>query len=124
MSPYYRILPSALALLTTLLIGAGLGQGQGQAAPDKGAPEKASGKTPTVQAAGTLVPEEVIDIGAQVPGKIIAFGPDLDDARKVIDYRSRVEKGTVLAKLDPTACETEVALAKAGLAVAEAEVVL
>src|SRR5437870_5647190 len=53
----------------------------------------------TINASGTLVPEEVIDVGAQVAGQIKAFGPDLDDSRKVIDYRARVKVGTILAHI-------------------------
>src|SRR5262245_2958992 len=53
-----------------------------------------------ISASGTVVPEEVVDVGAQVAGQIVAFGPDLDDSRRTIDYRSRVEEGTILARID------------------------
>jgi HlyD family secretion protein len=75
-----------------------------------------------INASGTLVPEEVIDVGAQVAGQIVSFGPDLDDSRKVIDYRSRVEEGTILAKIDDALYAPEVDIARADLAVNEAEV--
>jgi HlyD family secretion protein len=52
----------------------------------------------TISATGTVEPEEVIDIGAQVAGKIIAFGKDKQG--KPIDYGSVVEAGTVLARID------------------------
>src|SRR5215217_2844966 len=57
-----------------------------------------------INASGTVVPEEVVDVGAQVAGKIVEFGKDLDRSGKTIDYGSRVEggeegkdNGTVLA---------------------------
>jgi HlyD family secretion protein len=78
--------------------------------------------TATVSATGTVVPEEVIDVGAQVVGQIKEFGRDLDDSRKKIDYRSRVEEGTVLAKIDDALYAPDVDAARADLAVAEAEV--
>src|SRR5690349_19269733 len=60
----------------------------------------------TVGATGTLQPEEVVDVGAQVVGRIIEFGADprseTDPAfkGKRVDYRSEVEEGTVLAVID------------------------
>jgi HlyD family secretion protein len=75
-----------------------------------------------INATGTVVPEEVVDVGAQVAGRIVSFGPDLDDSGKTIDYRARVEEGTVLARIDESLYAPEVGIAKAELAVAEAEV--
>src|SRR5262245_8156515 len=37
-----------------------------------------------INASGTTVPEEVVDVGAQVAGQILEFGRDLDDSRKPI----------------------------------------
>jgi HlyD family secretion protein len=78
--------------------------------------------TATVSATGTVVPEEVIDVGAQVVGQIKELGRDVDDSRKKIDFRSRVEEGTVLAKIDDALYAPDVEAARADLAVAEAEV--
>lgn len=75
-----------------------------------------------INASGTVVPEEVIDVGAQVAGRILEFGRDPDDSRRTIDYRSRVEEGTVLARIDDSLIAPEVGIARADLAVAEAEV--
>lgn len=75
-----------------------------------------------INASGTVVPEEVVDVGAQVAGRITEFGPDLDDSRKTIDYRSRVEQGTILARIDDALYAPEVGIARADLAVSEAEV--
>src|SRR4051794_30885284 len=46
-----------------------------------------------INASGTVVPEEVVDVGAQVAGRIVEFGQDLDRSHRPIDYRSRVEGG-------------------------------
>jgi HlyD family secretion protein len=54
----------------------------------------------TISATGTIEPEEVIDIGAQVVGQIKGFGRDPRDGSKVIDYGTPVEEGTVLLTLD------------------------
>jgi HlyD family secretion protein len=52
----------------------------------------------SISATGTLEPEEVVDIGAQVTGQILAFGKDPDG--KLVDYGSQVEAGGLLAKID------------------------
>jgi HlyD family secretion protein len=75
----------------------------------------------TISATGTIEPEEVVDVGAQVVGQIISFGRDLDDSRKVIDYTSRVEEGTILAKIDDSLYgpEVEICRAEVGQAIAD-----
>jgi HlyD family secretion protein len=61
----------------------------------------------TVNATGTLEPEEVVDIGAQIVGPVLSLGDDPRGATdpafksKHIDYGSPVEEGTVLATIDP-----------------------
>jgi HlyD family secretion protein len=74
----------------------------------------------TVSATGTLEPEELVDVGAQVAGKIVAFGKDLNG--KPVDYGSVVEAGMVLAKIDDSLFVAEVAQARAQLAQARANV--
>ncbi len=60
----------------------------------------------TVEATGTLEPEDVVDVGAQVVGRIKSFGLDprgeIDPAfkNKSVDYRSEVNEGTILAVID------------------------
>jgi HlyD family secretion protein len=78
--------------------------------------------TAVVNATGTVEPVEVIDVGAQVNGQIKEFGKDLDNSAKNIDYRSRVEVGTVLARIDDGLYRPDVGVAEADLKVAEAEV--
>ena len=52
----------------------------------------------SISATGTVEPEEVINVGAQVAGQILSFGKDAKG--KTVDYGSFVEEGTVLAKID------------------------
>jgi len=72
-----------------------------------------------ISATGTVEPEEVVDVGAQVAGRIIEFGQDRLTG-KTIDYGSLVEPGTVLARIDDAIYKEEVNVAKAQLAKAEA----
>jgi HlyD family secretion protein len=103
----------------------------------------------SIAATGIIQPEEVIDVGAQVVGRIDRFGQDprsksaqdllaVADSwmrgtgapalllagfvpHKVIDYGSPVEEGTILAQLDPSVYETRVARARADLERAKAD---
>ncbi len=74
----------------------------------------------TINATGTVEPEEVIDVGAQVAGKIVSFGRDANG--KVVDYGSSVRRGTVLASIDSAIYEAEEEQAQAQVKVAEANV--
>jgi HlyD family secretion protein len=73
-----------------------------------------------VSATGTIEPEEVVDVGAQVPGLILQLGRDPDG--KLVDYRSPVEKGTLLAKIDDKIFTAKMLQAEANVAQAEANV--
>ena len=74
----------------------------------------------TISATGTVEPEELIDVGAQVAGRIIKFG--LDTNGRTIDYGSEVVQGQVLAEIDQSLYLTEMSQAKAQLAEANAGV--
>jgi HlyD family secretion protein len=71
-----------------------------------------------ISATGTVEPEEVVDVGAQVAGKIVAFGKDKHG--KPIDYGSHVEAGTVLAHIDDSLYAADVSQSKAQLGQAKA----
>jgi HlyD family secretion protein len=75
----------------------------------------------TISATGTAQPEEVVDVGAQVMGLILEFGPDPHDPAKLIDYGSVVEKGTLLAQIDPTPYKSALEQAEATLQKSEAD---
>ena len=72
----------------------------------------------TIGATGTVEPEEVVDVGAQVAGQITAFGKDKNG--KAIDYGSAVEDGTVLAQIDNSLYVADVEAANAQLQQARA----
>jgi HlyD family secretion protein len=76
----------------------------------------------TISATGTVEPEEVVDIGAQVAGQIDSFGQDPIDKKKTIDYGSAVEKDTILAHIDDTLYRSDAEQADAQLAQAKAGV--
>ena len=65
----------------------------------------------SISATGTLQPEEVVDVGAQVAGQIVSFGKDAGG--KAIDYGSTVEAGMVLAQIDDSLYAAEAAQAEA-----------
>jgi HlyD family secretion protein len=75
----------------------------------------------TISATGTVEPEEVVDVGAQVAGLILEFGHDLHDPAKLIDYGSAVEQGTVLARIDSTPYDAALEQAEATLERSEAD---
>jgi HlyD family secretion protein len=115
------VLPLLWILLATGATG-GDGGGNGPAkAAFRAEAVKRGPVTGSFKTTGTLEPEDVVDVGAQVAGQIKSFGTDPGDKTKTIDYRTRVEAGTVLAQIDPAPYEARVEKAKAGLARARAE---
>src|SRR5262245_42613490 len=76
----------------------------------------------TINATGTIEPEEVVDVGAQVAGSIASFGTDPGNPGKLISYRSHVEEGTVLARLDSTLFQARVDQARGRVARAAADI--
>ena len=80
----------------------------------------------TISASGTIEPEELVDVGAQVTGPIVSFGKDASG--KEIDYGSPVSAGMVLARIDDATynasfrqAEAQVMQAKANLLNAQAQ---
>jgi HlyD family secretion protein len=80
-----------------------------------------------IKANGTLEPQEVVDVGAQVMGRIQELGEDPRAATdpafkgKRVDYCSDVEEGTVLAKIDPSLYQATYDQADASVKRAEAD---
>lgn len=81
----------------------------------------------TISATGTLEPEEVVDVGAQVMGRIKELGIDSrgdTDPKykgKPVDYNSIVKKDQLLAQIDPALYGATLDQAKAGQARALAD---
>jgi HlyD family secretion protein len=74
----------------------------------------------SISATGTVEPEEVVDVGAQVAGQIMSFGKDVNG--KTVDYGSVVKEGTVLAKIDDSLYAAQAAGANAQVQSAKASV--
>ncbi len=74
----------------------------------------------TISASGTVEPEELVNVGAQVSGKIMSFGTDA--AGETVDYGSEVKQGMVLARIDEVLYEAELQEAKAEKLQAEAAI--
>ena len=72
----------------------------------------------SISATGTVEPEEVIDIGAQIAGKVVNFGQDRNG--RIIDYGSVVEEGTILAQIDDSLYQADAAQADAQVRQAKA----
>ena len=126
-----RLIKTIVVTLVVLgLVGGALAyyfhRGNGQAFSFRTIQVKRGGLLVSISATGTVEPEEVIDVGAQVAGQILSFGKDSNG--KTVDYGSVVEDGTVLAKIDDSLysadaaqAEAQVQSAKAGLQRAEAD---
>jgi len=67
----------------------------------------------TISATGTLQAEEVVNVGSQVSGRIVGFGPDRGHPNALVDYECAVEKGDLLAKIDPVTYEISLKQAEA-----------
>ena len=84
------------------------------------APVKRGDLVATISASGTVEPQQVVDVGAQVAGLVVSFG--MDKNGKPIDYGSIVDEGTVLAKIDDSLYVAALETAKAQLLQAQANV--
>jgi HlyD family secretion protein len=103
----------ALAVVAALAFMGYLLRGSSTSAGFRTVPVKRGDLQAVISATGTVEPEELVDIGAQVGGKIVSFGKDKDG--KTVDYGSVVEAGTVLARIDDALFSADVDQAKAAL---------
>jgi HlyD family secretion protein len=76
----------------------------------------------TINATGTLEPEEVVDVGAQVAGLIESFGTDPCDPGRPVTYGTHVEEGTVLARLSSALFKARVDQARGRVTRAKADI--
>jgi len=67
----------------------------------------------SVTASGTVNPQNLISVGTQVSGTIASIA---------VDYNSKVRRGEVLARLDPSTLQAQLSQAQAALAQAQAQV--
>jgi HlyD family secretion protein len=108
------VISIAVVLIALLVIVGFLRRGGGRQTAFRTVAVKRGDLLATISATGTVEPEEVIDVGSQVAGKIVSFGKD--KGGKTVDYGSVVEKGTVLARIDDALYAADVASAKSQLA--------
>lgn len=99
--------------LSVVLIAWYLRSSNGKGVVYRTAPIKRGDLLSAISATGTVEPEELIDVGAQVAGQINSFGKDKNG--KTIDYGSVVEEETILAQIDDSLYAADVAMAKAQL---------
>jgi HlyD family secretion protein len=109
-----RTLVIAGAALVVALLSIGyLTRGSHSPSGFRTVPVKRGDLQATISATGTVEPEEVVDIGAQVAGRIVSFGKDKNGEE--VDYGSVVEAATVLALIDDSLYAADVGTAKAQL---------
>ncbi len=108
-----------VVLLTGIIVWRSCRSANGLASSYSTAEIKRGNLTITISATGTVEPEEVVDVGAQVAGQINSFGIDKDG--NTVDYGSVVEEGTVLAQIDDSLYAADAALATAQLQEANAK---
>lgn len=115
-----------IIVVLVVLAGAGYGgwewyrRGGDSATPQyRTAEVKISDVVSSISATGTIVPEDTIDVGAQVNGLIATFGNGTDG--KPVDYRSEVAEGALLATIDDALYAADVATAEAQQAQAQAQ---
>jgi HlyD family secretion protein len=105
----------ALVVLIFLALAAGGGwyyfRGGQTPATFKTEAVRRSNVTATIAATGTVEPEAVVDVGAQVAGQIVALGTDTTG--RPIDYGSVVEAGALMAKIDDSVYVSALASAQA-----------
>jgi len=74
----------------------------------------------TISATGTIEPEDAIDVGAQVGGRVLSFGKGADG--QPVDYGTVVEEGMLLARIDEALYTAQVEQAEARVKQADGKV--
>ena len=72
----------------------------------------------TIDATGTVEPEDLVDVAARVSGEIIAFGKD--KSGKEVDYGSEIREGDIIALIDDQIQQSNYLSANARLEAAKA----
>ena len=72
----------------------------------------------TIDATGTVEPEDLVDVAARVSGEIIAFGKDKNG--KEVDYGSEIREGDIIALIDDQIQQSNYLSANARLEAAKA----
>ncbi|MGD0656093.1 MAG: HlyD family efflux transporter periplasmic adaptor subunit [Thermoguttaceae bacterium] len=77
----------------------------------------------TIGATGTVEPQESVDVGAQIAGRITELGPDPADpsGKKKVDYCTFMHEGDLLAKIDDLTYKAQLEQAKAGYIKSQAD---
>ena len=104
---------AAAALLLSAAIVLGVVAHARSATPLETVPVTQQTLVASVTASGIVNPQNLISVGTQVSGTIASIN---------VDFNSKVRKGQVLARLDPSTFEAQLAQAQAALAQAQAQV--
>jgi len=110
--PRWVVIVAALALVIAIAAGATTAIRAHSAVAYVTAPVTQTALVQSVTASGTVNPQNNISVGTQVSGTISAI---------YVDYNSKVKRGQVLARLDPSTFSAQLAQAKASLAQAQAQ---
>lgn len=116
---------SLVAVLVVVLLVAGAGYwfltgSNGNAMVYRLEPVNRGELLASIGASGTLEPEDVVDVGAQVAGLIKEFGTD-QKTGKPVDYGSAVEAGAILAHIDDSLFKARVEQSRAQVQSAKAK---
>jgi HlyD family secretion protein len=105
------LVPSVALLLAALILWAALRSRAGDQMIT--APVVAQTLVQSVTASGTVNPQNLVSVGTQVSGTIASIS---------VDFNSKVKRGEVLARLDPSTLQAQLDQAEAALAQAQAQV--
>jgi HlyD family secretion protein len=110
--PRWWLVISAVLVVVAILASLVIVRSRASAVSYTTVPVQSGALAQTVTASGTLNPQNTINVGTQVSGMIAEI-----DA----DFNSKVKKGQVLAKIDPTTFQASLEQAQATLAQSEAQ---